>query len=72
MEKSSKAEDASEDTVSLKSEKFGQLQTNFSGSGRILEPSGVFRFKTFKEFNDWKERYYPKGTQKPDKYPAEE
>jgi hypothetical protein len=58
MEKRVKGEDASEDT--RKSETFGQLQTNFSGSGRTLEPSGVFRFKTFEEFNDWEERYYPK------------
>jgi len=41
---------------------FDELQESLSSSGRLREPRGVFRFKTFEEFNDWKERYHSKGS----------
>ena len=43
-------------------EQFDDLQRSLNRSHGISEPRGVFRFKTFKEFNEWKQRYHHKDT----------
>jgi len=71
MVKGAKREEASEKHSSMWGQS-DELRGSLSSSGRIREPRGVFRFKTFEEFNDWKERYYPAKPKKPDQYPAQE